>query len=58
MPFFVVDGRYGISGAQPPELVLQALEQAWSERAPLTLVPSSGTAPEAGSACEGDACAV
>ena len=52
VPFFVVDGRYGISGAQPAELVLQALDQAWSERSPLTLV--SGAAP----ACEGDACAV
>jgi len=52
VPFFVVDGRYGISGAQPAELVLQALEQAWSERSPLTLV--TGAAP----ACEGDACAV
>ncbi len=53
VPFFVVDGRYGISGAQPADLVLQALEQAWAERAPLTLV-SAGDAP----GCEGDACAV
>ena len=52
VPFFVVDGRYGISGAQPAELLLQALEQAWAERAPLTLV-----APDA-PGCEGDACAV
>jgi predicted DsbA family dithiol-disulfide isomerase len=31
VPFFVVDGRYGISGAQPTELFAQALAQAWSE---------------------------
>ena len=32
VPFFVVDRRYGIEGAQPADLILQALEQAWSER--------------------------
>jgi predicted DsbA family dithiol-disulfide isomerase len=30
VPFFAIDRRYGISGAQPPELLLQALNQAWS----------------------------
>ena len=52
VPFFVVDGRYGISGAQPPEIMLQTLEQAWSERQPLSFVTSDGA-----EACEGDACA-
>ena len=32
VPFFVVDGRFGISGAQPTELFEQALDQAWSSR--------------------------
>lgn len=32
VPFFVIDGRFGISGAQPTELFEQALEQAWSTR--------------------------
>jgi predicted DsbA family dithiol-disulfide isomerase len=31
VPFFVLDRRYGISGAQPPEVLLQALERAWDE---------------------------
>jgi predicted DsbA family dithiol-disulfide isomerase len=31
VPFFVFDRRYGVSGAQPPEALLQALETAWSE---------------------------
>ncbi|MGZ4555186.1 MAG: DsbA family oxidoreductase, partial [Mycobacteriaceae bacterium] len=30
VPFFVIDGKYGISGAQPADVVLQTLEQAWS----------------------------
>jgi len=29
VPFFVVDGRLGISGAQPPESLLAVLEQGW-----------------------------
>ncbi|MBC7789074.1 MAG: DsbA family oxidoreductase [Anaerolineae bacterium] len=32
VPFFAIDERYGVSGAQPPEALLDALRQAWSER--------------------------
>jgi predicted DsbA family dithiol-disulfide isomerase len=32
VPFFVLDRRYAVSGAQPSELLLQALEKAWEER--------------------------
>lgn len=32
VPFFVLDGRFGISGAQPTETFVQALDQAWSSR--------------------------
>jgi len=32
VPFFVIDRRYGVSGAQPSELLLQALQKAWSEK--------------------------
>jgi predicted DsbA family dithiol-disulfide isomerase len=31
VPFFVLDQRLGVSGAQPAEVLLGALEQAWSE---------------------------
>jgi predicted DsbA family dithiol-disulfide isomerase len=31
VPFYVIDGRYGISGAQPAAVLSQALEQAWAE---------------------------
>ena len=33
VPFFVIDRRYGISGAQPAELFLGALQQASAEAA-------------------------
>jgi predicted DsbA family dithiol-disulfide isomerase len=32
VPFFVIDRRYGISGAQPVETLAAALQQAWGER--------------------------
>jgi predicted DsbA family dithiol-disulfide isomerase len=31
VPFFVLNEKYGVSGAQPSELFAQALEKAWSE---------------------------
>ena len=34
VPFYVIDGRYGIAGAQPAETFTQVLQQAWSEREP------------------------
>lgn len=33
VPFFVIDGRYGVSGAQPPEVLAQAIAQVLAERA-------------------------
>ena len=32
VPFFVVDRRYGVSGAQPAEQLLAVLDRAWQER--------------------------
>jgi predicted DsbA family dithiol-disulfide isomerase len=31
VPLFVIDRRYGISGAQPPEVIAQVLDQAWAD---------------------------
>jgi len=54
VPFFVIDRRYGVSGAQPAGQLLEILDRAWSEANPLTLV---GTGDELG-ACGPDGCAV
>ncbi|MGP9616741.1 DsbA family oxidoreductase [Arthrobacter sp. AOP36-A1-22] len=48
VPFFVLDMKYGISGAQPPEVFAEALTTAWGEVSPLSMVnagqdPASGT---------------
>ena len=34
VPFFVVDQKYGVSGAQPTEVFSQLLERAWADRHP------------------------
>lgn len=31
VPFFVINHKYGISGAQAPDMFLRSLEKAWSE---------------------------
>ncbi|SDQ04168.1 DsbA family oxidoreductase [Quadrisphaera sp. DSM 44207] len=54
VPFFVVDRRYGVSGAQPPEHLLAVLQRAWEDSRPLTLV---GTGDDA-AACGPDGCAL
>jgi predicted DsbA family dithiol-disulfide isomerase len=33
VPFFVIEGKYGVSGAQDAATFAQVLEQVWSERA-------------------------
>ena len=55
VPFFVVDRRYGVSGAQPAEQLLAVLERAWTEGRPLTMVPADGV--DGGDACGPDGCA-
>lgn len=55
VPFFVIDEKYGVSGAQPTALLSDVLEQAWTESHPLIM--AGGTEQEAGS-CEGDTCAI
>ena len=32
VPFYVIDRRYGISGAQPADTIIEVLEKAWAER--------------------------
>ena len=48
VPFFVIDGTFGISGAQPVEAFAQALEQAWAASHPLQTVTGGGAVCEDG----------
>jgi len=50
VPFFVFGGKYALAGAQPPELMLRALEQAWQDT-------GEGEALAEGSVCDAKGCA-
>ncbi|NKX54357.1 DsbA family oxidoreductase [Arthrobacter mobilis] len=55
VPFFVLDRKYGISGAQPAEVFSQALKQAWAERSPLTVLAGPAGSAD-GPACGPEGC--
>ncbi len=55
VPFFAIDEKYGVSGAQPAEVLKEVLEQAWSEAHPLIKV--SGATQDAG-VCNDDSCSI
>ncbi|MFI5086363.1 MAG: DsbA family oxidoreductase [Actinomycetales bacterium] len=67
VPFFVIDRKYGISGAQPADLFARALEEAWAEAHPLTMIGAAGAGTGAAgtdsgavpaAACGPDGCAI
>lgn len=54
VPFVVVDMKYAVSGAQPPELFREVLDKAWAEQAP-ALQHVDGSSHDA---CGPDGCAI
>lgn len=54
VPFYVIDRKYGISGAQPSDTFAQVLEQAWSDAHPKLELVGGGDA----DACGPDGCAI
>jgi predicted DsbA family dithiol-disulfide isomerase len=54
VPFFVFNRKYGISGAQPSEVLLQALQQTLEEEKPLVNLSSDISDKEA--ECSDDSC--
>ena len=58
VPFFVIDRRYGVSGAQPSDVLLAALQQAWDERSPVQMLAGAGPreAIDGAAACGPDGC--
>ena len=56
VPFFVIDRKFGLSGAQPAATFTAALHQAWQETNPPVLV--NAAAGSDGEACGPDGCAV
>ncbi len=59
VPFFVIDRKYGISGAQAPETFAEALETAWQESHSLTVLAGGASRPGAepgGAVCGPEGC--
>jgi predicted DsbA family dithiol-disulfide isomerase len=56
VPFFVLASKYGVSGAQPTETFVMALEKAWQESQPLVTIQGADSA-DAGQ-CDDGACVV
>jgi len=54
VPFFVIANRYAVEGAQPAEVMLSALERAWSELPAAPEIISSGASD--GAVCGPDGC--
>ena len=53
VPFFAIDDKYGVSGAQPTELFQEALERAWADSHPLIQI---GTQTDDAGVCVDDTC--
>jgi predicted DsbA family dithiol-disulfide isomerase len=52
VPFYVVDQKFGVSGAQPAEVFAQVLDRAWTESRPRLQMAGEGEA------CGPDGCAI
>lgn len=52
VPFFVVDRKYGVSGAQPAEVLLQVLNRAHDDSQPLVIAANDAAH------CDDESCAV
>lgn len=64
VPFFAIDRRYAISGAQPAAVFADALETAWGENQTITVLAGDGSddsregagGPAEGAVCGPDGC--
>jgi predicted DsbA family dithiol-disulfide isomerase len=53
VPFFVIDETYGVAGAQGADALLGALDRAWAESHPLTVLTPEGSRPDDGACADG-----
>lgn len=54
VPFFVLERTYGVAGAQPADVLLNALRRAWTDTHPLEPIGAA----DAGGACDDGSCAI
>ena len=58
VPFFVIDQKYGVSGAQPAEAFTQVLDRAWADAHPPLHMVDAGEGVGGGEECGPDGCAI
>jgi predicted DsbA family dithiol-disulfide isomerase len=56
VPCFVIDRKYGASGAQDPAILLEFLRHGWAQRQPQTIAMMGDTGVAEGDACGPDGC--
>lgn len=58
VPFFLIEGKWAINGAQPIDFILSGLRQVWEQLHPAETKPTLLTAPgaEGGASCGPDGC--
>ena len=58
VPFFVINQKYAISGAQPTETFLNALEKVWQEENPTKSLQNLITEESEGAICTDESCVI
>ena len=58
VPFFLFNEKFAVSGAQPTELFLTALERTWDDAHPVVTFAGADQSAEANGLCTDDSCAV
>ena len=58
VPFFVINQKYAISGAQPTETFINALNQVWQEENETTVLKDLSSEQSNGAICTDDFCAM
>lgn len=58
VPFYVINRKYAVSGAQQSELFLDVLNKSWEEEKPLIVLDPSSMGRATGQVCTDDGCIV
>lgn len=58
VPFFIINRKYALSGAQPTETFVQALEKVWQEENPKPVFEDLSSESEIDVACADGSCAI
>ncbi|NBD27627.1 DsbA family oxidoreductase [Paenibacillus glycinis] len=58
VPFYVINRRYAVAGAQSSDVFLDVLNRTWAEEKPLIFIDPSSTESNTGQVCTDDSCGI